>query len=223
MIQLCIFDLDGTLLNSLQDLANAMNFALTQSGFPTHPTEQYRQMVGSGISVLTDRAVGTNSRYTPAEKEILLENFRRYYAVHCMDNTVPYDGIVPLLKALRSRGMTCAVNSNKPDAFTNHLVQTLLPPNIFSVILGKRDEFERKPSPMGVNAIMHRLNATPDTTIYIGDSNVDARTAKNAGLTFCGVSWGFRSPQELLQEGASFIAQTPSDILSFVGALPQTP
>lgn len=212
--QLCIFDLDGTLLNSLQDLADAMNYALAQHGFPGHPTERYRQLVGDGVAVLADRAVGGADRYTPETKDSLLHTFSDYYAVHCMDNTRPYDGIVPLLHTLRERGIDCAVNSNKPDAFTKKLVNALLPPDIFAVIRGKVDGCERKPSPMGVNAIMQQLGHTTDHTLYIGDSNVDARTAKNAGLRFCGVTWGFRSPEELLAEGAAHIAHTPAEILA---------
>ena len=216
MIQLCIFDLDGTLLNSLQDLANAMNYALMQNGFPPHPAERYRQLVGDGVAVLADRAVGGAENYTPAVKEKLLSEFRTYYAAHCMDNTVPYDGIIPLLHDLKQRGILCTVNSNKPDDFTKKLVTALLPSELFAEIRGKREDCERKPSPMGTNAIMQQLGCTPEHTLYIGDSNVDARTAKNAHLTFCGVRWGFRSPEELLAEGAAHIASTPADILSYL-------
>ncbi len=149
-------------------------------------------------------------------KEKLLGEFRTYYAAHCMDNTVPYDGIIPLLHDLKQRGILCAVNSNKPDDFTKKLVTALLPSELFAEIRGKREDCERKPSPMGTNAIMQQLGCTPEHTLYIGDSNVDARTAKNAHLTFCGVRWGFRSPEELLAEGAAHIASTPADILSYL-------
>lgn len=216
MIKLCIFDLDGTLLHSIQDLADAMNYALSCSGYQTHSTEEYRQLVGNGLSVLADKAVGTAKGYTPAVKEKMLSDFSTYYTAHCMDNTVPYDGIPALLDTLRQRDVLCAVNSNKPDAFTKKLVRALFKENLFAEIRGKRDDCERKPSPMGANAIMQLLGCTLKETIYIGDSNVDARTAKNAGLRFCGVSWGFRTPEELLSEGADYIADTPADILKYL-------
>lgn len=220
MIKLCIFDLDGTLINSLQDLASAMNFALENNGFCTHKTEKYRSFVGSGLSVLADRAaLAPNEHYTPEVKEKIISDFNLYYNSHCLDNTVPYNGINDLLNELKNRNILFAVNSNKPDAFTKKIVRSLFPDTEFSVICGKRDKFERKPSPDGTNYIMKSLAVTPEETIYIGDSNVDVLTAKNAGTLFCGVSWGFRGTNELRSAGAEYIADSAKDILSLIQKL----
>lgn len=215
MIRLCIFDLDGTLINSLMDLASAMNNALEAQGFRTHEVEEYRFLVGSGLSVLADRAASApNKKYTPEVKEKILSDFSEYYTLHCLDNTVPYEGINSLLRELKKRNILFAVNSNKPDAFTKKIVTALMPEHDFSVICGKRDEFERKPSPDGANYIMDTLSVSKEETLYIGDSNVDVLTAKNAGISFCGVSWGFRGEAELRNAGAEFIAHSVGDIIS---------
>ena len=213
MIKLCIFDLDGTLINSLNDLADSMNHAIKAHGFPTHAPEKYRQMVGSGVSVLADRAAGApNDQYTPEVKAAILSDFSEYYSVHCLDKTLPYPGIPELLTELDNEGILCAVNSNKPDNFTKQIVSTLFPDKKFAAIWGKRDGYERKPSPDEANAIMRSLNILPEECMYIGDSNVDVQTAKNAGISFCGVTWGFRSQEELISEGASIIAHTVNDL-----------
>lgn len=220
MIRLCIFDLDGTLVDSLKDLANAMNTALEAQGFGTHDVQKYRFLVGSGLSVLADRAaLAPNERYTPEVKEKILADFSSYYELHCLDNTVPFKGVDALLKELKKRGVLFAVNSNKPDAFTKKIVKALLPEHDFSVICGKRDGFERKPSPDGANHIMYTVSASPEETLYIGDSDVDVLTAKNAGISFCGVSWGFRGKDELRSAGADFIADSVQDILDLTESL----
>ena len=217
MTKLCIFDLDGTLINSLQDLANAMNHALQKNGFPVHPHEKYRQMVGSGISVLADRAVKNSTLpYDETIKAAILSDFSACYTDHCMDNTRPYEKIPQMLYTLRENGILCAVNSNKPDAFAKKIVRTLFPDAPFSEVFGKRDGFERKPSPDGAQSIMELLSCQKEECVYIGDSDVDVQTARNAGIAFCGVSWGFRSREELQKEGAAFIADDPDDIIRYV-------
>lgn len=220
MIKLCIFDLDGTLVNSLQDLASAMNHALSSQGFDAHDTEKYRSFVGSGVSVLADRAaLAPNERYTPQIKEKIISDFSLYYNSHCLDSTVPYNGIPELLSELQKRKILFAVNSNKPDVFTKKIVASLFRDIPFAAVCGKRDEFEKKPSPDGANFIMKTLSVRPEETIYIGDSNVDVLTAKNAGTFSCGVSWGFRSVQELISSGAQYVADSPDDILSLIEKL----
>ena len=214
--KLCIFDLDGTLINSLYDLADAMNHALRKHGFPEHDREKYRFMVGSGISVLADRAMvvpeGTDSEI----KASVLEDFNTYYNAHNTDFTIPYDGIPELLDSLGEKGIAYCVLSNKPDKFTRAITEELFPGRKFAFVMGKRDEFPRKPDPTSVNAVMQAAGVTAEECLYIGDSNIDMQTAENAGIESVGVSWGFRPVQELIDSGADHIADKPSDILKLV-------
>ena len=160
MIRLCIFDLDGTLVNSLNDLADAMNHALEKNGYQPHEPEKYRLMVGSGISVLADRAMNA---FPPPElkKQAVLRDFTAYYEAHCLDKTVPYNGIEELLYLLEKNGILFAVNSNKPDEFAGLIVRTLFPGHSFASVVGKREGFERKPSPDGVREIMRVSPPSP--------------------------------------------------------------
>lgn len=214
MTKLCIFDLDGTLINSLYDLADAMNYALHKNGFPVHEREQYRFMVGSGISVLADRAMVVPQGTDSQKKEQILADFNSYYNVHFVDFTRPYDGITELLNRLDEQNIGYAVLSNKPDNFTNAIIAKLFPKRQFSAIWGKRDDFPRKPDPASVQALIHEVGVTPEECLYIGDSDIDMQTAANASLRSVGVSWGFRPVSELIAAGAGFIANVPSDILT---------
>ncbi len=217
MIKLCIFDLDGTLINSLYDLADAMNYALKKHGFREHETEKYRFMVGSGISTLADRAmVIPKGLASPEKKQEILADFNEYYNAHCMDKTLPYDGIVEMLDSLDKKNIMYAVMSNKPDNFSNIIVKTLFPNNKFTSVWGKRDNYERKPDPRAVWALIDEAGVKREECLYIGDSDVDIYTAKNAGLKCCGVSWGFRPKSELISAGAEYIAECPDDILKRV-------
>ncbi len=214
MTKLCIFDLDGTLINSLYDLADAMNYALKQHGFQEHEPEKYRFMVGSGISTLADRAMVIPQGLAGPEKKLeILADFNIYYNEHCLDKTRPYDHIPELLDTLDKQNILYAVMSNKPDNFSNMIVRALFPENSFAAVWGKRDGYERKPAPEAVWALMDELDVKREDCLYIGDSDVDVYTAQNAGLRFCGVSWGFRPKEELFSAGATYIADTPSDIL----------
>lgn len=212
--KLCIFDLDGTLINSLYDLADAMNYALERHGFPTHPRDKYRYMVGNGISVLADRAMvvpeGTDSEI----KNAILADFNEYYNAHNMDFTRPYNGIPKLLDDLDKLGIRYAVLSNKPDIFAGEIVSALFEGRKFAAIWGKRDDFPRKPDPASVLALIREVGVSPEDCLYIGDSNVDMQTAHNAALRNVGVSWGFRPVEELKASGADFIADVPADILT---------
>ncbi len=216
MTKLCIFDLDGTLINSLYDLADAMNYALKKNGFPVHEREKYRFMVGCGLSVLADKAMvlpqGTNSGI----KEKIIADFNSYYGEHYCDFTVPYDGITELLCRLDEKNVGYCVLSNKPDEFTVQIVKALFPKNKFMAVMGKRDEYPRKPDPASVNAIMKASGVSNGDCLYIGDSNVDMQTARNAGIRSVGVSWGFRPVEELVSSGAAHIADSPDDILRFL-------
>lgn len=215
MKKICVFDLDGTLINSLYDLADAMNHALVKNGFEPHETEKYRFMVGNGISTLADRAmVIPKGMATDEQKKQVLADFNEYYTIHNLDKTRPYDGIIELLAKLDELSVKYAVLSNKPDKFTKLIAAKLFPNNTFAAAWGQQSGFERKPSPDALLAMLSELGFNKDDCLYIGDSNVDVETAKNAEIDFCGVSWGFRPESELYDAGATFIAQNAKDILS---------
>lgn len=212
-IKCCIFDLDGTLINSLYDLADAMNYALAQSGFPTHDREKYRFMVGSGISVLADRAMVVPGGTDEEKKKAVLADFNKYYAEHYADLTRPYEGIPELLDELDRRGIGYCVLSNKPDVFTQEIIRRLFPGRKFSAVWGKREDYPRKPDPSSVLAMIESIGAVREECLYIGDSDVDMQTGANAGIRKIGVSWGFRPVSELIGAGAEIIADAPGDIL----------
>lgn len=215
MKKLCVFDLDGTLINSLYDLADSMNYALEKNGFKPHEREKYRFMVGSGISTLADRAmVIPKGMATDEQKSRVLADFNLYYTEHNMDKTAPYDGIFQLLTRLDELSVKYCVMSNKPDNFANVIVKKLFPNHRFASVWGKRDNFERKPCPDALLAMLSELGIDKNDCLYIGDSDVDIYTAKNAGIESCGVSWGFRPESELTSAGADFIAHKPDDILT---------
>ena len=214
--KLCIFDLDGTLIDSLYDLADAMNYALEKNGMPVHDREKYRFMVGSGISVLADRAMvvpeGTDSQL----KKAILDDFNSHYNVHNTDLTAPYEGVNEMLDCLDRMGTAYCVLSNKPDEFTVSIVKQLFPGRVFACVMGKREEYPRKLDPVSVNAILSQLSIEPEQALYIGDSNIDMQTAANAGIESIGVSWGFRPVAELEASGAAHIADKPEDILKYL-------
>lgn len=214
--KLCIFDLDGTLTDSLRDLADSMNYAIQKHGFAPRPTGEYRYMVGNGISVLADRAAGLDKNSNPDVKRKILEDFGEYYELHKLDNTRPFDGMSELIRKLKELGIKLAVNSNKNDNFTYDIVTTLFGKDCFSDIRGKRDGVNAKPDPSAALSIIENAGVKKEECIYIGDSNVDIRTAKNAGIKSIGVCWGFRTKEELMQEGADYIAEIPEDILKFI-------
>ena len=216
MISLCIFDLDGTLINSLYDLADAMNHALSKNGLPVIERDRYKLLVGNGISVLADRAMGAAEGSESELKDRVLKDFNEYYSRHNKDMTRPYEGIEELLAELEGCGVRYAVLSNKPDHFTKELIHTLFPERSFACIWGKKEGYPTKPDPASVLAVIDRTGVRKDECIYIGDSNVDILTAKNAGLKSIGVSWGFRSVEELTSAGCGFIAHRPGDILDLI-------
>lgn len=191
---LVIFDLDGTTLNTLEDLADACNTALASNGYPTHDIEKIRLSVGSGVARLIQLTLPEN-----ADAEVqarVLSDFRNYYSAHVDVKTQPYPGIDAMLKTLRTAGLHVAVNSNKFHA----AVQSLCDAHFGSLIelaLGEQPNVPKKPSPEGVRQIMDAFHAKPERTLYVGDSNIDLLTAQNAGIDCAWVSWGFRTQEEL--------------------------
>ena len=209
--QLVIFDLDGTILNTLEDLYFSVNHALQKSGFALRTLEEVRQFVGNGIRKLIERAVPSGC----SENQInqVHADFTAYYAVHCADHTRPYEGISELLSTLRKTGIKTAVVSNKADYAVQILCQDYFP-GLFDAITGEREGIRRKPAPDSVLSILNALQISPQQAIYVGDSDVDIQTAKNAGLACISVCWGFRDKEFLIRNGAQHLILHPEELLS---------
>lgn len=208
-----IFDLDGTLLNTLGDLRAATNHALEVRGLPPHSMEEIRQFIGNGIRLLICRAMPEG---TPeAEINAALDDFKAYYAAHIHDRTVPYDGIPQLLTALRKRGIQVAVLSNKIDSASQQLIEYFFPGKT-DVVFGEHVGVPRKPDPTSCRMVMQQLGVQPEQVLYVGDSGTDMQTAKNAGLYAVGVTWGFRSKEVLLENGADVLVHRPEQILQIL-------
>ncbi len=208
-----IFDLDGTLLNTLGDLRAATNHALEVRGLPPHSMEEIRQFIGNGIRLLICRAMPEG---TPeAEIDAALDDFKAYYAAHIHDRTVPYDGIPQLLTALRKRGIKVAVLSNKIDSASQQLIEYFFPEKT-DVVFGEHVGVPRKPDPTSCRMVMQQLGVQPEQVLYVGDSGTDMQTAKNAGLYAVGVTWGFRSKEVLLENGADVLVHRPEQILQIL-------
>ncbi len=205
-----IFDLDGTLLNTLGDLRAAVNYALYLRGLPPRSMEEIRYFVGNGVRNLMRRSLPAGS--SEEEIDAALADFKRHYSAHLCDHTVPYDGIPELLSILRKRGMKIAVLSNKMNAATQELIAHYFRGKV-DVVFGEHPDVPRKPDPTSCHMIMDQLGARPAEVLYVGDSGVDMQTARNAGLTAVGVTWGFRPREELIDNGADMLADLPIQIL----------
>lgn len=208
-----IFDLDGTLLNTLGDLRNAANEALRVRGLPLRSAEEVRCFIGNGVRNLMRRCLPEGT----AEEEIdaALADFKRYYSAHLRDSTVPYDGIPELLCELRGRGIKVGVLSNKLDSATQTLIRHYFPGQT-DAVLGEQSGIPRKPDPTSCRMILRQLGVQPEEVLYVGDSGVDMQTARNAGLTAVGVTWGFRSRTVLLENGAHALVDCPAQILQLL-------
>ena len=206
-----IFDLDGTLLNTLGDLCDSVNCAVVPRGFPAVDEELTRQRVGNGVRRLVERCIPEEKR-TEAMIDECLDDFRTAYNERMMNRTQPYDGIVDTLKKLHEQGVSIGVMSNKYDLAAKALVRHYFG-DLVQLTLGERPGIPRKPDPASTLELMHELGGVPETTLYIGDSSTDMQTACNAGLTAVGVMWGFRSPEELEETGASALVAEPAELL----------
>ncbi|TKB27353.1 HAD family hydrolase [Desulfopila sp. IMCC35006] len=209
-----IFDLDGTLLDTIVDLAETCNEVLALQHFPTHPTPAYKTFVGDGLQSLIRRItpVGTD--------DIILRQcstlFAERYARNWKRNSCPYDGISDMLSALNKHGVQLAILSNKPHEFTKLFVDEFFPHGLFSIVYGQREGVPKKPDPTVALEIAERFGSLPQETIFVGDSGVDMRTGKAAGMIAAGVSWGFRSVQELTDSNADIIIHNPSELEQYV-------
>ena len=212
-----IFDLDGTLINTIDDLGQACNYALSACGFPTHKIEDYPRLVGNGINKLIERALPEEHRNEATVLRVR-EYFVPFYDEHNCDLTRPYDGIPELLQTLKAAGHTLAVASNKYQAATEKIVAQLFP-GVFDVVLGEREGIPRKPDPQIVWDIIHRLSPLASNLspiYYIGDSLVDAQTAKAANLPFVACTWGFCTREQLLTVTPDHMVNHPLDILTLI-------
>lgn len=207
-----MFDLDGTLADTLTDIAAAANHALTRLGRPTFPVSRYRYLAGQGLQWLMTEAMGADHGHLV---EAGMSAFRAYYAEHSMDHTAPYDGISDLLDVLTERKVTLAVLSNKPDAATQQVVADVFDRWRFDAVRGQRDDTPLKPDPAGALAIVSKLGIPADRWLYVGDTNVDMQTAKAAGMFALGVLWGFRDEPELRASGADAIIAHPREVLRY--------
>ena len=200
-----IFDLDGTILDTLDDLADAANAALASQGYPQRTRDEVRMFVGNGIRKLIERA--TPDGVTEEEIVRTHEAFTAYYSAHCKDKTKPYDGIPELVAALKDKGIRSAVVSNKADYAVKKLCEEYFG-DLFEISIGEREGIRKKPAPDTVFEVMRVLGAAPEETVYIGDSDVDVLTAKNSGIDCIGVSYGFRGREFLESHGAQVIADS---------------
>ncbi len=206
-----IFDLDGTILNTLEDLSDSINYALSAHGYPTHTNDDICTFVGNGIRKLVERALPCGCDSQKADR--VHATFAEYYAQHSAIKTCPYPGIVDMLTKLRNMGCKTAVVSNKGHFATVPLCEKYFP-RLFDVALGEREGIRRKPHPDSVIEVMNQLSSPPETTLYVGDSEVDIQTAQNSGIDCICVDWGFRSARFLKDSGAQVIVSDCEELIS---------
>lgn len=213
MINTIIFDLDGTLLNTLEGLKNSTNFALKKFNCPEITLEQTRSFVGNGVRKLIERAIPNGEKNPDFEK--CLNTFKEHYSKTMYQKTVAYDGIEDMLTELKRKGIKTGVVSNKFDTAVKELCKNYFD-GLIIVAIGESPDVRKKPAPDSVLKAMEILGAKPENTLYVGDSDVDIQTAKNSNLKSVGVTWGFRDRELLEEEGADFIINTPCELLELI-------
>lgn len=210
---LIIFDMDGTILNTLEDLKNSLNYVLQQAGYQTRTLEEVRTFVGNGIRKTIERALPSDIEEEKVDE--LFSLFMDYYAIHNTDNTKPYNGVIELLKELKHLGYKTAVVSNKQDSAVKSLCKKFFT-GLFDVEIGEMENIAKKPEPDEVNEVLKILNIDRTKSIYIGDSEVDIQTAQNSKMKSIIVDWGFRDRKFLYEHGAEVIVSNPSEILDII-------
>ena len=211
-----IFDLDGTLADTLDSITYCGNLALSQFGLPSFEKDRYRYFVGDGAAMLVRRALEAAGADVRSHFDEVYEAYRKIFAENCMYRVKPYEGIVPLLAELKQRGVRTAVLSNKPDADSRRVVKELFGEELLDYVQGQKEDVPRKPDPAGAFRIMERFGLTAGELLYVGDSGVDMKTGKAAGIDTIGVLWGFREKQELLENGADAVIGRPEELLAFL-------
>lgn len=212
-ITAAIFDLDGTVLDTLCDLAQSVNFALKANGLPERSTDEVRAFVGNGIKNLIMRSVPEGTGEALINR--VFADFKEHYALHCKDYTRPYTGIIQVAEKLKAMGIKTAVVSNKAD-FAAKMLADYYFPKLFDCVIGEKEGVARKPAPDTVNTAMQELGVSRENAVYIGDSEVDIQTAENAKMPCISVTWGFRSREYLLKNGAKILADSPYGLLEMI-------
>jgi phosphoglycolate phosphatase len=210
-----IFDLDGTLVNSLEDIADSMNSVLKEYGFPTHGLTEYKAFVGRGMRNLVVRSLPEEAR-DEARIALCRESLLKVYGTNCLKKTRPYEGIIDLIDGLDRRKIKRAVFSNKIDHLTKRIVEVFFSGTPFPVVVGAGAGMPEKPDPAGVLSVARQLGIEPERLIYLGDSDVDMETAHNAGMYPAGALWGFRTEEELTAHGAGCLLEHPLDLLKII-------
>ena len=208
-----IFDLDGTLINSIDDLADSCNEMLIAYDFPTHAVDAYKYFVGNGVGKLVERALPADKAADKVFYEKALAKFREIYNGKVLNKTRAYSGIRDTLAKLMEKEIPMAVCTTKPLEAAKTIINILFEPGTFQMVIGDRPGYPRKPDPTTVLEITEKLGVTPDKVVYLGDSGVDMQTAVNAGFLPVGVLWGFREKEELLENGAKLLLEKPTDLL----------
>lgn len=214
-MKLIVFDLDGTLINSLEDLADSANWMLLQHGYPTHPVDAYRYFVGDGMRKLIERILPPEERNDGRIEQCKAE-FVAYYTIHMEDKTVVYPGMIELLKELKDRGLKIAVATNKVHIAVTPLMEKYFPGIRFDSMIGQREGIPVKPHPQIMYDILKETGCQPSETLHVGDTATDMQLAHNAGVTPVGVLWGYRPLEELQEAGAKFIIEKPEELLGLV-------
>jgi phosphoglycolate phosphatase len=213
MVKLCVFDLDGTLVYTLSDLTDSLNYALEQFGFPPLSEAEVSAIVGHSTKYMSEHAV-------PPEHidkaDAVLETYQKHYSRHYMDRSYPYDGMVDAVMAIKRAGVRVAVVSNKPHADTVKVVDALYPKDTFSFVLGRTNKFAIKPAPDSLEFVMDFFHVKPEEAVYVGDSDVDVAFARNANMRCVAVKWGYRSVEELLAAGADCMTDDPKELVELV-------
>ncbi len=218
MVKLVIFDLDGTLINTIADLAEASNYALSKQGLSGHSVQEYTLMVGHGVKNMLISALEKSLSVTPSEQQVqkALDDFTPYYVEHIDVHTRPYPGMVELLNGLNDRGIKLAVASNKFQEGAEKLIGEFFPGIDFVAVLGNKEGLPLKPSAQVVELILAKAAVDKSECLYVGDSATDVKTAKNAGVVCAGVTWGFRPESDLVQAGAEHIVKSATELAALI-------
>lgn len=216
--ELIVFDLDGTLADTIEDIAASVNRVLSRFGLPTYDSATYKLMVGDGFRALIERCIPPERLHDEGLFDQVFESATREYAAHALEKTKPFPGMLPTLEALSRKGIRLAVLSNKPDDMSNAIVRNLFSAVHFVAVWGNSSQRPRKPDPSAVWEICGMAEARPERSLFVGDSGVDMKTAKAAGMIGIGALYGYRSREELKMAGADFYIASPPELLSLIGA-----